>query len=44
MNPAAKLIAFALVLVVVFSGGVAVGAAVDPIDSNPPPAHTEHTP
>ena len=44
MNPLAKLAAFAVALVAVFSGGLALGAAVGPVDDTPAPVHSSHTP
>jgi hypothetical protein len=37
VNPLARLAAFALVLALLFGGGVAVGAAVGPLDEQPRP-------
>ena len=45
MTPVVKLMAFAAVLVAVFSGGLALGAAVGPFDDAPPRTiHSEHRP
>jgi hypothetical protein len=42
----ARLVAFAVILVAVFAGGWAAGAAVGPFDDDtePAPAHVEHEP
>jgi len=44
MTPAAKLAAFAVALLAVFTGGIALGTAVGPLDDPPPPPHTVHAP
>ncbi|HKY15491.1 MAG TPA: hypothetical protein VJM33_11255 [Microthrixaceae bacterium] len=44
MTVAVRLAGFATLLVVVFVGSWAVGAAVGPLDTQEPPAHVEHTP
>ena len=46
MNTVAKLTIFVALLIVLFVGGLAVGAAVGPLDNTPTPApsHVEHTP
>jgi hypothetical protein len=44
MNPLVKLVAFAVALMAVFGGGLALGAAAGPIGSDIPTAHVGHTP
>lgn len=45
MSPVARLAAFAVVLVLVFGAGAALGSAVGPYDAEPePPVHQDHTP
>lgn len=44
MNPALKLVLFAVALLAVFAGGLAVGNAVGPFDDGKPAVHAEHAP
>jgi hypothetical protein len=44
MNPVAKVAAFALALLAIFGGGLALGAAVGPFEDGEPPTHVEHAP
>ena len=43
MSPLVKLALFAAVLVAVFGGGLALGAAAGPFDDPAPPTHAEHS-
>lgn len=44
MSPVTKLAAFAVLLLAVFGGGLAVGAVAGPFDDGEPPPQMEHSP